>query len=264
MLTPEQPPSTPLIRDLPAMERPRERLRAAGAAALSHQELVAILLRTGSARQSAIAQAGSLVRQFKSLSGIYRASFDELCAVPGLGEAKAAQLKAALELGLRLAREAPEERTLVRSAEDVANLLRTEMSLLDQESVRCVMLDTRMRVMGIEEVHRGSVHTTHVRIAEVFRPAIRANATHMVLVHNHPSGDPTPSAPDITLTKGIIEAGKLMDIELQDHIVIAGGRYVSMREARIAFPLAGPSMPPPVSTNVPGTAGAAAVAAPSG
>ena len=225
-----------LIRDLPAAERPRERLQSAGAGALSNAELLAILLRTGGARESALAQASRLLARFEGLPGLARATFGELCREKGLGEAKAAQVKAALELGLRLASAAPDQRPVVRTPEDIANLLLGEMSLLEQEHVRVLSLDVRNRLIHTHEAYHGSVHTTMVRMAEVLREPLRANAAGLVLVHNHPSGDPTPSAADITMTKQLCEAAKLMDIDVLDHIIVAGGKWVSLRRLRMGFP----------------------------
>lgn len=224
-----------LIRDLPADDRPRERLRDFGASALSAAELLAILLRTGSARESALAQAARLLATFGDLTGMARASFAELCAERGLGEAKAAQLQAAIELGIRVQAAAPQERPVMRSPEDVARIHAPEMSLFEQEHVRVVLLDARNRMLASEDVYRGSVHTTNVRVGELFRPAVRANAAGIVLVHNHPSGDPSPSAADIQLTQMMIEAGKLLDIDVLDHLVIGGGKHVSLRAAGVGF-----------------------------
>ena len=223
------------IRDLPSTDRPRERLRDAGPGALSNQELVAILLRTGSARESALALANRLLGRFHGLVGLARAGFAELCAERGLGEAKAAQVQAALELGKRLAAAQPEERAQIRSPEDVANLLLAEMGLLDQEHLRVVLLNTRNQVLGTQEVYRGSVHTAVVRIGELFREALRQNAPCIILVHNHPSGDPTPSAEDIAMTKQAIAAGELLDIDVLDHVILAHARFASMKSLKVAF-----------------------------
>lgn len=222
------PPPYTLIRDLPPTSRPRERLRDFGPTALSEAELLAILLRVGSTRESALSQAERLLARFGSLRGFAQASFAEMCNEKGLGEAKTAQIKAAIELGVRVARSTTDERIIVHGADDIANMLAPEMSLLDQEQVRIVLLDTRSRVIESRIAYVGSVHTTPVRIAELLGHAIRARATSFVLVHNHPSGDPRPSAADIQMTAQVREAAKLMDIELHDHVVIGGGRYASM------------------------------------
>ncbi len=223
------------IRDLPSTDRPRERLRDAGPGALSNQELLAILLRTGSARESALALANRLLSRFRGLVGLARAGFAELCAERGLGEAKAAQVQAALELGKRIAAAQPEERAAIRSPDDVANLLLGEMGLLDQEHLRVLLLNTRNHVLATHEVYRGSVHSAVVRIGELFREALRQNAPCIILVHNHPSGDPTPSAEDIAMTKQAIAAGELLDIDVLDHVILAHARFASMKSLKVAF-----------------------------
>jgi DNA repair protein RadC len=224
-----------LIRDLPASERPRERLRDFGASALSNAELLAIILRTGAKHESVLSLATRLLSTYRGLVGLARVSFGELCNEKGLGEAKAAQLKAALELGRRLSSTQPEERAVVRSPADIANLLLTEMGLLEQEHLRVVLLNQRNQVLSIPEVYRGSVNTSLIRIAELFRDAVRQNCPAVVLVHNHPSGDPTPSNDDVAMTKQAVEAGKLLDIEVLDHVVIGQGRYLSLKEQGLGF-----------------------------
>lgn len=224
------------IRDLPASDRPRERLRDAGPGALSNQELLAILLRTGGANESALAMAGRLLGRFDGLVGLARSGFAELCAERGLGEAKAAQVQAALELGRRLVATQPQERATVRTPGDLANLLGGEMGLLDQEELRVVLLNTRNHVLAIAPVYRGSVHTAVVRIGELFREALRQNAPALILVHNHPSGDATPSAEDVAMTRQAVQAGELLDVDVLDHVILAQGRFESMKEMRKGFP----------------------------
>jgi len=224
-----------LIRDLPATERPRERLRDYGPGALSTAELLAIVLRTGASRESVLALASRLLSRHGGLVGLARAGFGELCQERGLGEAKAAQLKAAFELGRRLASAQPEERASVRTPQDVANLLLPEMGLLDQEELRVVLLNTRNQVLGVHTVYRGSVNTSLVRVGELFREAVRQNCPALVVVHNHPSGDPTPSADDVAMTKQAVEAGRLLDIDVLDHLVIGQQRFVSLKERRQGF-----------------------------
>lgn len=225
-----------LIRDLPVTDRPRERLRDAGAQALANAELLAILLRVGSSKESALSQATRLLAHFEGLSGLWRASFTEMCNEKGLGEAKTAQIKAALELGMRLASAAPEVRTPMRSPEDLAGPLLAEMSMLEQEHVRVALLDARGRIMSIPTVYIGSPHTTHVRIADLLVDAIRDKAISIVLLHNHPSGDPLPSAADGMMTRQLYDSARVMDIDLLDHLVIGGGRYVSMKAIGLGFP----------------------------
>lgn len=224
------------IRDLPSEERPRERLRQHGPGSLSNPELLAIVLRVGSEGESALSLASRLLSRFRGLAGLARASFGELCQERGMGEAKAAQVKAALELGRRLLATHPEERPLVRSPQDVANLLLAEMGLLEQEHLRVVLLDTRNRVIAIPEVYKGSVNSTTVRLAELFRDAVRENCPALVVVHNHPSGDPEPSREDVAVTRQAVEAGQLLGIEVLDHVVLARRGYVSLRERGLGFP----------------------------
>lgn len=230
-----RPPYT-LIRDLPTSDRPRERLRDAGAQALSNAELLAILLRVGSSNESALSQATRLLAHFEGLPGLWRASFTEMCNEKGLGEAKSAQIKAALELGMRLASAAPEVRTPVRSPDELAGPLLAEMSMLAQEHVRVALLDVRNHLLSIPTVYIGSPHTTPVRIGDLLSDAIRDKAAAIVLLHNHPSGDPTPSSADGIMTRQLYDAARIMDIDLLDHLVIGGGRYVSMKAIGLGFP----------------------------
>jgi DNA repair protein RadC len=225
-----------LIRDLPASDRPRERLRDAGPAALSNAELLAIILRTGGAKQSALSQANSLLAHFDGLPGLRAAALLELCSEPGIGEAKAAQIKAALELGVRLSSYNDNDRPLVRTPDDIANLVMPEMSLLQQEHVRVMLLDAKNRLLSMQTVYVGSVHTAHVRVAELLSDAVRIRAAAIVVLHNHPSGDPTPSPADVTLTRSIFEASRLLGIDLLDHVIIGAGRYVSMHALKAGFP----------------------------
>ncbi|MDA1330104.1 MAG: JAB domain-containing protein [Chloroflexi bacterium] len=223
------------ITDLAASDRPRERLVKNGAQSLNTAELLAILLRVGVQGENAVQVGQRLLQKFGGLMGLHRASFEEMQAQHGLGEAKAATLKAAIELGRRLSLQAPEERPAINSPADAAALVQYEMSALEQEHLRVILLDTRNQVLDIVELYRGSLNASPVRIAEVFKPAIRRNAASLILVHNHPSGNPTPSADDLVLTKAVREAGRLLDLELLDHLVIGQGRYISMKEQRLAF-----------------------------
>lgn len=223
------------IRDLPSEERPRERLRDYGPDSLSNSELLAILLRTGNVSESAVNLATRLISQFGGLDGLARASLSELARLKGIGLAKAAQVQAALELGKRLLTAHPEERYTVRAPKDVFNLLKAEMGLLEQEHLRVLLLNTRNQVMAAPEVYRGSVNTAVIRAAEVFREAIRENCPSIIVVHNHPSGDPTPSPEDVRVTKQLVEAGKLLDIEVLDHVVIAQQGFVSLKEKGLGF-----------------------------
>ncbi|MDP7509763.1 MAG: DNA repair protein RadC [Dehalococcoidia bacterium] len=226
----------PTIRDLPQGERPRERLKAYGAKLLNNTELIAILLRTGMQGENVLAVATRLLAQFDGLAGLGRTTFAELCAQRGLSEAKACQLLAALELGRRFVSLAPEERMVINSPADVANLVQAEMAVFDQEHLRVLLLNTKNEVLSIQEIYVGNVNSSMVQPAEVLRPAVRDNAPSVIIVHNHPSGDPTPSPEDVSVTKELLDAGKLMGVELLDHLVIgSGGRYISLNEKGLGF-----------------------------
>ncbi|RPJ23873.1 MAG: JAB domain-containing protein [Chloroflexi bacterium] len=229
--------STPIYRimDLHESDRPRERLASLGPQALSNAELIAILLRVGVRGESAVAVGQRLLNKFGGLSGLHRAPFKELMDQHGLGEAKASQIKAAIELGRRLTLESPEERPAINSPADAAALVQYEMSALEQEHLRVILLDRRNRVMETVEVYKGSVNSSQIRIGEVFKEAIRKNASAVVVIHNHPSGDPTPSPDDVAVTRAIVQAGKLLDVEVLDHLVIGQGRWVSLKERGLGF-----------------------------
>jgi DNA repair protein RadC len=223
------------IRELPTSERPRERLLSYGAAALSLAELLAIILRTGSQDENVVGMALRLLKEYGGLPGLSQATTTELSGIKGLGPAKIAQLKAALELGKRFQFESPDARPQVRSPGDAANLMLTEMSLLEQEELRVLLLDTKNRVLEKKTVYRGSLNMSLVRVAELFREAVRANCASLIVLHNHPSGDPTPSPEDIAVTKQIVEAGRLLDIDVLDHLIIGRQRFVSLKERGLGF-----------------------------
>jgi DNA repair protein RadC len=223
------------ITDLALDERPRERLAHFGANVLSTSELLAILLRVGVPGENAVQVGQRLLNEFKGISGLLRAPFEELCNQHGIGEAKAAQIKAALELGHRLTLESPNERPAVNSPEDAAALVAYEMSVLEQEHLRVILLDTRNRVLEIVEIYKGSVNSSQIHVGEIFKPAIRRNAPALIVVHNHPSGDPTPSPDDVLVTRAMVQAGKLLDVEVLDHMVIGQGKWVSLKERGLGF-----------------------------
>ncbi len=223
------------IHDMPTEERPRERLEHYGAEALSTTELMAILLRTGSQGENVLTLATRLLVEFGGLGGLVRAGFSELSAVRGVGKAKAAQLKAGLEIGRRLLITAPDERPQITSPADAADLLMLEMGHLEQEHLRVLLLDTKNRVLASPTIYKGNVNTNVIRVAELFREAIRHNSTALIVAHNHPSGDASPSPEDVRVTRQIVEAGKLLDIEVLDHLVIGRGCYVSLKEQGLGF-----------------------------
>jgi DNA repair protein RadC len=226
---------SPTIREMPSSERPRERLLRYGAQALSTSELLAIILRTGTPNENVLRLSQRLLVRFGGLAGLARASATELIAEKALGPAKAAQLKASLELGRRLLVERPEERPQVRSPADAANLVMSEMSMLEQEHLVVLLLDTKNRVLTQSTVYKGSLNTSLIRVGELFREAIRANCASLIVIHNHPSGDPTPSPEDVAITRQIVQAGKLLDIEVLDHLIIGLQRFVSLKERGLGF-----------------------------
>ncbi|HEU4326061.1 MAG TPA: DNA repair protein RadC [Roseiflexaceae bacterium] len=223
------------IKELPPGEQPRERLRDQGAAALSDAELLAILLRVGVAGTNVVQLAQRLLVENGGWPGLLRADYNELCQQHGMGEAKAAALKAALEIGRRLLLTAQEERFQIRSPADVAQLMQLEMSHLDQEHLRSICLDTKNRVQKIHTVYVGSLNTAVIRVGEVFKEALKLNSAAIIVVHNHPSGDPTPSPEDVMVTRQIVAAGQLLDVEVLDHLVIGHGRFASLREKGLGF-----------------------------
>ena len=225
----------PTIKEMPTGERPRERLANYGAGSMADYELLAILLRTGMQGENVLNLAQRLLTKHRGLGGLARSSFSELCRERGLGEAKAAQVKAALELGKRLLIAAPDERPQVKSPADVANLLLLEMGYLEQEHLRTALLDSKNHVISIPTIYQGSLNSTSLRVGEVFREAVRANSAALIVVHNHPSGDPTPSSDDAKITRLMVEAGHLLDIEVLDHLVIGHQRYVSLKEQKMGF-----------------------------
>ncbi|MDP9369507.1 MAG: DNA repair protein RadC [Chloroflexota bacterium] len=217
-------------------ERPREKLKLRGPAALTNGDLIAIILNTGIVGETVTAVAQRLLVEHDGLLGLSKLNVTELAGIRRVGEAKAARLKAALELASRVAALSPEQRPQITSPDDLVNLVGVEMAALDQEQLRVVLLDTKHRVLGVRTVYQGTVNEARVRIAEVFRVAIRHNAVALVAVHNHPFGDPTPSAADVALTAELARAGTLLDVEVLDHLIIGQGRHVSLRRLGLGFP----------------------------
>ncbi|MBX5449660.1 MAG: DNA repair protein RadC [Thermogemmatispora sp.] len=217
------------IQDMPSSERPRERLLRYGPQVLSTVELLAIVLRTGTKRSNVVELAGKLLVLYGGLGGLMGADLAKLCREHGLGSAKTAQLKAALELGRRLQLEQPEARYRITSAADAARLVMMEMAHLEHEEIWILLLDTKNQVVAIEKRYKGTVNSSVLRAAEVFRPAILRNCPSILICHNHPSGDPTPSPEDIAITEQLVSAGRLLDTELVDHLIIGKQCYVSLK-----------------------------------
>lgn len=223
------------IHDMPDEERPRERLLEQGADALSNTELLAIILRTGTQEENVLQLSGRILAEYDGLRGLARVSASELTRFKGLGKAKAAQILAALALGQRASMLQPEQRPQIRKAVDAANLL-MDMGHLTQEQVRVILLDSARRVISTQTVYIGTVNTSVLRVAEIFREAIVRNCPALIVAHNHPSGDINPSPEDIDLTRALLAAGKLLDIQLIDHLIIGQNQWRSLREMGLGFP----------------------------
>lgn len=223
------------VAELPVEERPRERLLRLGPQSLTTAELLAILLRTGTSRDGVLEVASRLLQQHGGLRGLASADLAMLAGEHGVGPAKATTIAAAFELGRRLAIAGDDVRHQVNGPADIARLLQAEMELLQQEELRLLTLDTKHHVLASTMLYRGSVNSAGGRVAEVFREAVRRNATAVAVAHNHPSGDPTPSRDDIEFTRALVQAGQLIEVDVLDHLVFGHGRYVSMRERRLGF-----------------------------
>ena len=221
---------SPTIHEMPADERPRERLYRYGELALSTAELIAIIIQSGTSERSSLSLAEMLLAQFGSIKGIACAPVEQLRTVKGLGSAKAAQIKAAIAFGQRLAIFSEDGGPQIASPGDAYNLLAPEMRYLKKEVFKSLLLDTKNKVIGARTVSVGDLTSSIVNPREVFKDAIVASAASMIVAHNHPSGDPTPSHEDVNVTKRLMEAGKILDIEVLDHIVIGDGCFVSLKE----------------------------------
>lgn len=218
------------IKDIELSQRPRERLEKQGASALNDAELLAILLRVGMKGASAVQIGQRLLYLFEGLGGLQRATIQELCQVEGVGPAKAVQIKAAIEVGRRISRLTPKERVIISSPQDVADQVQYKMVNLEQEELWILLLDSRNHHIRTEHLYRGSLNSSSVRLAEIFKAGIRHNAAALIIVHNHPSGDPSPSPEDIHLTRMLIEAGQLLELPVLDHIIV-GMRGISSIKA---------------------------------
>jgi len=224
-----------ILAEMPEEERPRERLLRHGPAALSNVELLAILLNTGLKGESVMVVAERLLREHGGFAGLMKLSAEDLAHIHGIGPAKATKLKASMEIANRILASNPNQKPKISSPDDITNLIGLEMSLLEQEQLRIVLLNTRNEVIGIRTLYQGTTNQAQVRIAEVFRDAVRANAVAIIVVHNHPTGDPTPSSADIELTRSMFEAGEMLEIKVLDHMIIGHGRHVSMKRLGLGF-----------------------------
>jgi DNA repair protein RadC len=218
------------MREVPNEERPRERMLQYGSQALSNAELLAILLRTGTYSESAVTLAQRILSECGDFRSLVDMSKDQLTQIKGIGNAKALQIQASIELGRRLARSTHNEAVTIRSPESVANLMREELRYLQKEHFVCLFLNTKNHVIGQETLSMGSLNASIVHPREVFRAAIKRSSASIICVHNHPSGDPTPSPEDIQLTHRLVEAGSIIGIEVIDHIIIGDFKFVSLKE----------------------------------
>ena len=220
------PATPPKLRTL--RETPVARICTVGASAASLLELLGAILGNPDT-------ALNVLTQYATLTDLSKAQTAEIEQVKGVGPSGAARIKAALELGRRLITDALDERPQIRSPSDAAHLLMPEMTLLEQEHMRVMLLDTRNRVITTVTVYVGSLNMSVIRVGELFREAIRLNAAGVIIAHNHPSGDPSPSPEDVSVTRHIIQAGKMLDIECLDHLVIGRQRFVSLKERGLGF-----------------------------
>lgn len=219
-----------MLRDVPEEERPRERMIRQGPEHLSNVELIALLLRTGSMGESVMLLAQRVLSQVGGLKGLVNLSYHELTRIHGIGPAKAVQILAGIELGQRLVKAIPEETDVIRCPSDVVQLVMEEMRFLQQEHFVCMFLNTKNRVIDKKCIFIGSLNTSVVHPREIFREAIRCSAASVICIHNHPSGDPTPSQEDVEITKRLFNAGEMIGIEMIDHLIIGDQTYYSMRE----------------------------------
>jgi len=224
------------IQDLPENERPRERLAQRGEGALNSAELLAILLRVGVEGMSAVNLGEELLAKFESLRGLHEASFDQLCEVKGMGPAKSAQLKAAIELGYRMQLETEAPKPHFTKPEDVSKYMNHLLAGKKQEELWVLALSTRNKLIRKQQLYKGTINHSSARMAEIMEIPIRARAGAIILVHNHPSGDPKPSDEDIRFTEELVRAGQLMDIGVLDHIIIGKNGFASIRQlGRVSF-----------------------------
>ena len=219
-----------MIRDVHIADRPRERLIRQGAHSLSNQELIAILLRTGTKEESVLVLANRILSSFDKIQDLKDATIEELMTVKGVGEAKAVQILAAVEVGKRLYRQHSEGRYSIRSPEDAAAYLMTDMSSLTQEHFVVLFMNVKNEVLHKQTIFIGSLNSSIVHPREIFREAVKRSAASIIVAHNHPSGNPSPSPEDIEVTKRLIEAGSIMGIELLDHVIIGDHRFISLKE----------------------------------
>ncbi len=219
-----------MIRDLRRADRPRERLIRQGATSLSNQELIAILLRTGTKEQSVFHLSNELLKQFGMIQQLRHVTIEELMSVKGIGEAKAVQILAAIELGRRVLSKQEEERYTIRSPKDAASYMMTELSGLEQEHFVALFLNVKNEILHKQTIFIGGLNSSIVHPRELFKEAVKRAAASIIVMHNHPSGIPDPSPEDIEVTKRLVDAGRIIGIEVIDHIIIGNFNFVSLKE----------------------------------
>ena len=222
--------NTLMIRDFPQDERPRERFIQNGPESLSNHELIAILLRTGTKDESVLQLSNRLLTSFEGLRLLKAATLEEMTEIKGIGQAKAIQVLAAVEIGRRIANLNYNDRYVIRSPEDGANYVMNDMRFLSQEHFVCLYLNTKNQVLHKQTIFIGSLHASIVHPGEVFREALKRSAASIICLHNHPSGDPAPSREDIEVTKRLVECGKMIGIDVLDHLIIGENKFVSLKE----------------------------------
>lgn len=222
------------IKDMPISERPREKMMSSGVGSLSNAELLAIIIRTGNKKDTAIELASRILSMdSRGIEYLSDTSLEELMGISGIGLSKACQIMAAIEIGKRLSKIGPHDRIKVTSPDILADILMDEMRYLNKENFRIAILDTKNQILGIENISVGTLNASIVHPRDVFKAAIKRNANSLILIHNHPSGDVTPSKEDISITHRLIECGDLMGIRILDHIIIGDGRYYSFKEKNL-------------------------------
>lgn len=219
-----------MVRDIPQNERPRERLLKYGAENLSNVELLAILLRTGSSEESVLQLAQKVLVQIEKLENIYEISIEELMKVKGIGSTKAVQIKAGIELGKRVVSQGQDDKFIIRGPEDAAEYIIKDIKFLKKEHFITLLLNTKNQIISKEIISIGSLNSSIVHPREVFKPAIKKSVSAIIMIHNHPSGDPTPSREDIEVTKRLVKAGEILGIDVLDHIIIGGSKHLSLKE----------------------------------
>nr|WP_285890831.1 DNA repair protein RadC [Mesobacillus maritimus] len=224
------PTQTIMIKDYPQNERPRERFILNGPQSLTNHELIALILGTGTKEESVLQLANRLLAEFEGFRFLKDATLEELTAIKGIGRAKAIHLLAAVEIGRRLSSHTHENRYVIRSPEDGANYLMHDMKYLSQEHFVCLYLNTKNQVIHRQTIFIGSLNASIVHPREVFKEAVRRSAASIICAHNHPSGDCSPSREDIEVTKRLVECGKMLGIDLLDHLIIGDNKYVSLKE----------------------------------